>query len=175
MKIGLIRHFKVKMTYPKKILISKVELNELFRTYNQSDIIVPQKIQISNNWNQCYSSPLKRAKHTAEYLHQDTIYINHHLQEIEALDLLKGNMKLPLVLWAILLRYKTFSNKTLMKKHELNIQLFINEILKSKKENILIVSHGFIMILLRKELARRGFKGAKFIVPKNGKLYEFDR
>jgi len=45
----------------------------------------------------------------------------------------------------------------------------------SSKENTLIVSHGGVMMLLRKELLRRGFRGPEFKIANNGELYLFEK
>lgn len=50
----------------------------------------------------------------------------------------------------------------------------VEEIL-SQKNDTLIVSHGALMIVIGKELQKRGFKGEKFKNPQNGKVYTFVR
>jgi broad specificity phosphatase PhoE len=42
-------------------------------------------------------------------------------------------------------------------------------------EDTLIVSHGGVMMFLRKELMRRGFRGPEFKIANNGQLYVFEK
>ena len=54
------------------------------------------------------------------------------------------------------------------------IREFVNDIDWSK-DNVLIVFHGFMIYNFQKELRRRGFKGTKLRMVRNGVLYEYVR
>ena len=52
----------------------------------------------------------------------------------------------------------------------------LDEVLTESEDDVLIISHGWIMLELKKELMRRGFYGgARLWRLKNGKLYLFER
>jgi broad specificity phosphatase PhoE len=55
------------------------------------------------------------------------------------------------------------------------IQAVMDEILSQSEEDVLIVSHGALMMFMRKELLKRGFKGPRLKTPENGKLYIFEK
>ena len=48
-------------------------------------------------------------------------------------------------------------------------------LISSYETDVLVVSHGFIMRLIRKELFKVGFKGKNFIKAKNGQLYVYEK
>ena len=55
------------------------------------------------------------------------------------------------------------------------INAVLDEILSGgDANNVLIVSHGALLIYMRKELLNRGFKGPKYKTPANGKLYVYE-
>lgn len=54
------------------------------------------------------------------------------------------------------------------------IRQALDTILQQGNEDVLIVSHGALMMYMRKELIRKGFRGPSFSTPKNGQLYIFE-
>lgn len=173
MKIGLIRHFKVKIDKPNKILISQNELFELFKAYDSSDVEI-KEIESSENWEKCYSSDLYRAVKTAEKCFKGEIVKTSQLRELEPMRIFKNNIKLPLLVWIMLIRiFQLTIPNELTKSFEIRIEKFLDEILAEENGNILIVSHGITMIFLQKKLINRGFKGKRFRHPKNGEIYEY--
>jgi len=55
------------------------------------------------------------------------------------------------------------------------INEILDVILNEDKENILIVSHAGTLFEIERILLRRGFRGERFIKPRNGRLYVFRR
>jgi len=53
------------------------------------------------------------------------------------------------------------------------VRRFISGILK--EDNLLIVTHGFLMVEIQKELITRGFIGNSFKRAKCGKVYVFEK
>jgi broad specificity phosphatase PhoE len=54
------------------------------------------------------------------------------------------------------------------------INSILNIILQEKDKNILIVSHAGTLYEIQKILRRKGFRGDRFLKPRNGKLYELE-
>jgi len=54
-------------------------------------------------------------------------------------------------------------------------EAIIDEILSKQSGNILIVSHGVFILLLKRALMKRGFIGPGMMSPKNGKMYVFKK
>lgn len=175
MKIGLIRHFKVKHKAPKKILLTASEVIEWFSGYDLADV-EHQTVDLKNvNWERCLSSPLPRALTTAKTIFDGEIEIMNELKELAVLPLLNTNLKLPFIVWAIVIRIKSSSENDTLKKFRNTIKTFVDELLLQEEKQTLVVSHGFVMIYLQKELKTRGFKGKGFGSPANAKVYIFEK
>lgn len=175
MRIGLVRHFKVKKELPKKIFISRDELYSWFKEYDAAVIEEGECDLCGIDWKKCYASDLPRALKTAQTIFDGDIISLNGLREFQPLLLFKSNMKLPILLWIILPRIKQLMSTELTAEFKEKIVSSLDEILTQSKEDTLIVSHGFSMIFLKKELIKRGFKGVNFHHPSNGKLYIFER
>ncbi len=55
------------------------------------------------------------------------------------------------------------------------VQKLISEVTSLSVSNVLIVTHGFLMTYLKKELINRGFKGENFKKAKNGMIYIYQK
>jgi len=180
MKIGLVRHFKVKKEYPTKPLLSAEELMQFFREYDAADVEVADTDLGGIDWQHCYASSMPRAIATAENIYQGSITIRTDLREIPSPEFAKiTRMKLPFMVWAILIRLLWFchhksyvENRTDVRKR---IATVLDEICQQGHDNVLLVCHAALMMEMRKELMKRGFAGPKYNVPENGKLYVFER
>ena len=51
----------------------------------------------------------------------------------------------------------------------------IADMLDAERSDTLVVSHAGMMMYLRKELMRRGFRGPKFGVAEHARLYVYER
>lgn len=174
MKIGLVRHFKVKHKRPKKFLISRQEIEDWFKGYETADIDYrPTDLQ-DVDWKKCFSSPVDRAYKTANSIYKGNIQQSDHLKELEILPLLDKKGKLPFLMWGLHIRSRSLNTNKITEAFQSRIQAFVDELLQENQEDVLVVSHGFVMMSLQKELIRRGFQGRKFASPENGKLYVFD-
>ncbi|HTF04627.1 MAG TPA: histidine phosphatase family protein [Bacteroidia bacterium] len=175
MKIGLIRHFKVKYTLPKKTFLTRSDLIRWFDEYELNDVEHNEVDLRGIAWKRCFSSPVNRAIYTAEQIHTGEIVKVPELKELDILHLMWGKIKLPLILWIILVRMKSSSSNEVTHEFRKKITAFVDELLLKSNEDTLIVSHGFVMMFLQKELNRRGFKGDRFRTPENGKAYIYER
>ncbi|CAG9621595.1 histidine phosphatase family protein [Sutcliffiella rhizosphaerae] len=177
MKVGLIRHFKVERGYPDK-MVSSNELLSWIKEYDDSPVELKEIDLKEIDWKRCYSSDLPRAVITAENVFEGEVQKMKELREITLAPILPQHVKLPLKLHFLFIRLAWMINHTSqpVSKRELRdtINVVLDKILNAN-ENILIVSHGGIMMFLRKELLRRGFTGPKFNIANNGELYVFTK
>lgn len=175
MKIGLVRHFKVKHTYPNNVLVSLEEVVHWFEGYESAEI-EPILIDLRGiEFSRCYTSSADRALKTSAIIFKGEQTILHELRELDVLPLMNSKRKLPFLMWAILVRIKSFSSNRITDEFRNNILRFLDDLLSKNTEDVLIVSHGFVMMQMQKELRRRGFEGTGFRTPENGKLYVFEK
>ncbi|MCF6269329.1 MAG: histidine phosphatase family protein [Melioribacteraceae bacterium] len=178
MKIGLIRHFKVVSPNGGKYLNS-TEFDNSMSGYDVYPI-KPNEISIDcNEWNICYASTLSRATTTAKIIYDREIVETPFIVEVTLSAFIKTNARLHYMAWQIAGRIAwlfSFKNQSEVKQQTFErINQFLELLENSGHQNILIVSHGFFMKVLVRELKKRGFKGKLDFSPKNGKLYRFNR
>ena len=179
MKIGLVRHFKVLKDYPYTVrIVSQNQILEWFNEYDRADVEASTAKLGEVKWDVCFTSDLHRAKKTAEMIYKGRIIEKEDLREFKMYPIFKHNVHLPFLLWHVLIRlawYFNFKSQVLHKTESLNkVKAFVDEIMNADWENILVVSHAALMLYLRKELAKRGFKGPRFGKAENGKLYVYE-
>lgn len=181
MRIGIIRHFKVNC-YKKPFMTSK-EFKEWEKNYNESDVTRNDVELMEIKWNKCYSSTLIRAVETAKDVYKGEIIKTNLIRETVIDPIFESNLKLPYWFWAVSARLAWYFNHnsqeesktSTRKKAREFVDLIENESMNDSLENILIVTHGFFMYTLQKELKSRGFKGKIVRTPKNGTLYLYVR
>jgi Fructose-2,6-bisphosphatase len=181
MNVGLIRHFKV--DYRKSFFMTSKEFKNWEENYNISGVIRKDVELMGINWDKCYSSTLIRAITTAQHVYKDDIIQNDLIRETIIDPIFKSNLKLPYWFWAISGRIAWYfnhksqqENKIITKeKAEKFVDLLLNEARKEGTENILIVTHGFFMYSLQKELKKRSFTVKLIYSPKNGILYLYKK
>lgn len=177
MKIGLVRHFKVTKGFPKKMWLTKQELVQWFKEYDEAEIEEGEADLGGIDWTACLSSDLPRAAKTAAKIYPGPVAATSQLREIP-LPRFKWNIKLPFLAWAILVRMSQLTNpktKRDIAEAKQRIQIVLDEVMQREAENVLIVSHAALMMYMRMELMKRGFTGESFKTPKNGKLYVFEK
>lgn len=179
MKIGLVRHFKVKKRKPSKWLITSDELIDWFDEYNTAEVEIGETDLMDVGWQSCYSSDLSRAVTTAKHIFSDDLEMTDKLREVKAYPLFSRRLKLPFIFWITAVRLAWIcrhpSQRETKEVVKARIREAVDDILSRGEENILIVSHGGTMIYLQKELSKRGFIGPKIRMPANGKLYLFEK
>ncbi|BAB04455.1 histidine phosphatase family protein [Halalkalibacterium halodurans] len=179
MKIGLLRHFKVTRGYPNRLVTSD-ELMKWVEEYDASEVEANEVDLRGIEWEKCYSSDLPRAIQTAEAVYDGEIERMEALREIRLAPLFRMNVRLPLFVHLLFIRGAwLFNHKSQPEARQeviVRIRSTLDEIVKEEKD-VLIVSHGGVMMFMRKELMRRGFRpqGAAFKRPENGKLYVFEK
>lgn len=175
MKIGLVRHFKVNYKTPFFSVLTTQEVKEWFAGYDACSNLQLKPEIFYEGWDHTYSSPLIRAKLTAQRIQRKKIEIREELREINPLDLLPENRKNLFFFWALTCKKLSTSEPTLISNFDKNIDKFLDDILKDEHKNILIVSHYFTMYSLQKSLLKRGFKGPMNNSRGFGKLYVYEK
>ena len=157
MKFYIIRHAKVNMRWPKKC--TSDEFNQACKKYDGADIVAFQG-----------TSELIRTKQTAQQLFPLQSYqIDKRLNEVPLKAAFSSKIKLPLIFWNILGRLQWLFNSSKqegIKASKERAEKFCDDLIY-KGENAILITHGFFMITLLKELKKRGF-----IVKDNG--FNFD-
>ncbi len=173
MKIGLVRHYKVNLELPEKRFVTCEEVMEWFRAYDEAEIECGETKREEVNWRCCFTSDLPRAVRTAERIYQGELIKLEALREFPFGSSFKGKIELPFLLWVIMLRIKTFISYKKKEAFRKRIANALDEMISQAEGDFLVVSHGFAMLFLNKELIKRGFMGPKIKSPKNGVLYIF--
>lgn len=175
MKIGLVRHFKVNHPFPDKIFLSKLEVIKWFEEYDKTENIQYKLVDLHGiDWKQCYSSTMIRAVNTANHIFGGNILKATELQELDIIHRLSDKIKLPFILWGLIVRIKSFSTNNDTVNFKNQIIAFVDQILSNDKSETLIVSHWFVMRVIRQELLKRGFVGDHFKSNEYGTLYVYE-
>ena len=178
MKIGLVRHFKVKCK-PKQKWLYLRQFYEWIEAYDNSEILYPNNFGYNDSWDICFSSDLRRAKLTAEFIFDGLIIKTKDLREVDIIELKNIGIKMHYIILLIINRVLWFISGKLQDK---NIQHtiaraknFLDIIETSEYSKVLIVSHGLFMKFLDKELKQRKYRGKMELIPKNGKIIIYDK
>ncbi|OKP85159.1 histidine phosphatase family protein [Paenibacillus sp. P32E] len=180
MKIGLVRHYKVKPP-PRQIWMSAEQFNEWILQYEQADLLQTDYARNGGQeWNKCLSSDQARAAQTARSLHSGDVIFTALLREIGIAAVKLPGFRLPVSCWLTLGRLCWALGHHSQPENRLNAKTRANMLLDSLEReeqagNVLMVSHGAFMKLLERELRRRGFKGRRMLHPQNGKLYMYEK
>ncbi|WP_244832903.1 histidine phosphatase family protein [Clostridium sp. BJN0001] len=177
MRIGIVRHFKVNCN--KRFFMTPDDLKLWEDTYNKSTVtrndVNLQKIK----WDKCYCSTLSRAIKTAQDIFKGEIIRTPLICETVIDPVYKHKIRIPYHFHSVLSRASWYLNgksqtetkATTKKKANEFIDILLENNKKDHLDNILVVTHGFFMFTLQRELKKRGFKGKITIAPKNGTLY----
>ncbi|MBO1005088.1 histidine phosphatase family protein [Pseudogracilibacillus auburnensis] len=174
MQIGIVRHFKVNHNTPKG-WISAAEYNSWIHSYDEAEIMSMN--MANNSWDHCYSSDLSRAIHTARAICQSSLTITALLREIPISPIVNSKLKLPLALWNGLGRLAWFMSHHSQEesKHETERRAedFIQMLESNEHQKVLVVSHGFFLIVLSNLLRKKGYTGKRTKRFKNGEIIIF--
>lgn len=175
MYIGLLRHFKVNHPYPAKFLVTYAELVKWFEEYEQAEIAILDVDRGEIVWDRCISSSSPRALHTARHIYDGEIESTDRLKELDLVSALSTRIPLPFLVWAILAKVKSMTSHQVMKEFNERIISLADELVQHHNENILVVSHAFVIQKLRRELLSRGYVGPEFKMPEYGRVYVFSK
>ncbi len=174
LKIILVRHYKVDIKH--KSWLSSDEYTRYCNDYNTSPII-DQKPPILPNY-KLYSSYMQRAKETARLATKRESVVLDGVHEVTFNGFLKGDRKLPFLLWEVLARIQWFMNsskqKESLKMTKERISKAIDFLVKDNTDCI-VVMHSIAIKVMSRELIKRGFKGKKVNYIKNGEAVIFEK
>jgi broad specificity phosphatase PhoE len=177
MRLGLIRHFEVAFPPPKG-WVSVAEMSKWIDDYEHAAVRQKPVDLGPRPWKHCISSTAQRAQTTARILYSGEIETTPLLCEPKLNQFKTGELKLPFFGWRWLLRAAWFgshSSQIDVKRSFLaNIETIADRLVEAP-DDTLVVSHAGAMMMLRKALVRRGFKGPRFGIAECGRLYEFTR
>ncbi|MEK8128067.1 histidine phosphatase family protein [Paenibacillus filicis] len=179
MRIGLVRHYKVKHSFPKAGFLSPDELTAWFQAYDASDVEMVRTELKGIEWSRCYASNMDRAVKSAKHLYPGPIKVTERLREVAYPDF--GHIskrRLHIVAWVLLVRLAWYFSPRVYPEGRAEVRKraasVLDEIIAQGDGDVLIVSHAALMMELRKELLRRGYSGPRFGTATNGKLYVFE-
>jgi broad specificity phosphatase PhoE len=170
--IYFLRHFKVKDN--SKSWLNSEEFNQWVKSYDTFELEY-NSVVLPKNIDKIYVSSQNRAIKSADFLNLN-YKINDLLVEVPIKSFIYTRFKLPKWLWLFVGRLAWFFNlKQLETKEETNerIENFIQNL--DMNSNILIISHGFFMILLLKKLKKIGYRGDIQRRIGNGKVYILEK
>lgn len=153
------------------------EFREWSERYEKSKVIKKAVEMYGIEWDICYVSDMPRAITTAKEVYSGNLQIDKLLREVDNAPFIHSNrIKLPFEIWHACGRMAWFFKSKSQPETVVGTRRRINKFLDRidwSKENILIVCHGFMIYNFQKELRRRGFKGEKLKVVRNGVLYQY--
>ncbi len=178
MKVGLVRHFKVLDSH--KYLLTSDDFDKWIKEYDKAKIEYKDVRGLNNDkWDICYTSNLYRAIKTADHVFTGKIIKTDLLKEVQIAPFTEHRIYLPHHLWLLLgrllylINHKSQPEKLTETRDR--VRTFVRKLMCADEKNVLIISHGFLMRYIVKELYSLGFKGNKFRRPENGKLYVFEK
>lgn len=176
MRIGLVRHFKVDC--PHKTMMTSEEFREWSEKYERAGLIKNKVNMYGIVWDICYSSDIKRAVTTAKEVYSGNIYLDRLLREVDNAPFIHTErLRLPFPIWHFCGRlawfFRSKSQPENIRDTRRRVRHFLHRI-DWDKENILIVSHGFLIFNFIFELFRLGFAGKEVHRVKNGILYIYE-
>ena len=166
--IYFLRHFKVNDS--SKNWLNSNEFDKWVKDYDTFELEYTDGI-LPRNIDKIYVSSQNRAIKSADFLNLD-YEINDLLVEVPIKSFINTKFKLPKWLWLFVGRVAWFFNfKQIENKKETNkrVEHFIQNL--DMTANILIIFHGFFMMLLVKKLKKIGYTGNISSKMSKGKVY----
>lgn len=154
--IYFLRHFKVKDN--SKSWLNSEEFNQWVKSYDTFELEY-NSVVLPKNIDKIYVSSQNRAIKSADFLNLN-YKINDLLVEVPIKSFIYTKFKLPKWLWLFVGRLAWFFNfKQIENKKETDkrVEDFIKNL--DINSNILIISHGFFMMLLIKKLKKSAYTG----------------
>lgn len=163
MKVVLLRHGEVDMQWNKKY--SSAEFDRACRNYDTSPIKeISKEFKLKNKYNEAkiYISTLPRTKETAVKVFGENIfYKSELLNEVPLKSFIDTGSKLPLGIWNVMGRLQWFFNNSRQRETKQETEERAKKailMLEENNEDCYVVTHGFYLKVLLKELEKEGFK-----------------
>jgi len=177
MKILLIRHLKVIAKRPAFLTAKQFDEDRIL--YDQAEIEATQFKIKTEDYPVCYVSSVKRAVETAKLIYEGKYIISDDLIEVRNAGVFLKMTSLPAFFRSIIGRIAWYFNYSKMPEtrfqSEARAKKFIMEMISVENKNTLVITHGFYMHCLKRELRKHGFRGEVSLFPKNGHPYVFEK
>lgn len=161
MKIVIIRHAKVNMKWEKKYDSKQYDL--ACKKYDESEIVpISEIMSIKDSADMVYISDLPRSYETACQLFGRRDFCRTSLvNEVPSRSFKDTDKKYPLWIWKSVSRIQWFFNSK--RQPETREETIIRarktiELVENNNEDCFIITHGFYMRTLVKELRSKGYK-----------------
>ena len=158
MKITIIRHQKVKMKWPS--WCDSVAFDQACMEYDVSEIFSLHAENVTDE--AIYVSGMRRSADTAKALFPNSHFILlESIREVPLRSFWDCKIKLPLWIWNVMGRVQW---KLCIRKQQESFEqtrqraLEVIKYLESKDEDCILVTHGFFMRTLIKELKKKNYK-----------------
>ncbi|MCK4837143.1 MAG: histidine phosphatase family protein [Candidatus Aminicenantes bacterium] len=155
--------------------------NQNMKSYNNASVNPPSHTFNTKEWDACFTSTMKRAVDTAKIIYNQKITGTDLLREVTLKAGFSTKIKIPVFLWAVIGRFQWYFNsksqpETKNMSYRRARTFFSGYCFSDKNHHkLLIITHGFFMLSLRRELLKLGFNGPRLLHVKNGKLYQFEK
>ena len=167
MKITMIRHQKVKMKWPSRC--NSVMFDQACMEYNDSEIFSLHAEETTDEV--VYVSGMRRSIDTAKALFPESqITLLENMQEVPLRSFADCKIKLPLWIWNVMgrIQWKLCIRRQQESYRQTQKRAFdVITYLESKKEDCILVTHGFFMRVLINELRKQNYD----IENGNGQIY----
>jgi len=176
--LGVARHFPV--SHNRFKVMNAQEFSHWIHWYDQeAQTTVLPFPEVSQDWDVCYCSNLERAVITASALYRKPILFREALREVPFAPVLFP-WPLPLMIWKILSRlgwwldlpHQVETRMATRKRAESVLADIVNN---HPGQRVLLITHGFFMQCLRRQVRELGFAGQMPLHPQGGTIYRFTR
>jgi len=173
MKVVLIRHFKVGFKW--KFFYNSAEYENDCGGYNSADVVSSPLIFESKD--RLITSTMTRAMTSSKLIFKrEPDLSDDALCEVPIKPFVKTKLRFPKMVWDIIGRLQWRLNLSPQpepyKKSRERVEKFIDNLV-SHGENVVIVCHGWVILLMIRKLRSMGFRGPNPLFIKNGVPYEF--
>ncbi len=168
------RHYKVDIEHADYVDSYEYQRNCLL--YNERPVINQPPPLLPEY--RLYSSSMRRAKETARYATGREPEILKGVYEVTFNSHKDDRRKRKFNYWEAMARVQWFMGNRrqyeVKRDTEERLSLAVDE-LEKKGEDAIVVMHGFVMRIMSRMLIKRGFKGQKVYMAKNGQVYEYEK
>jgi len=175
MKLILIRHFKVSCAW--KAFYNSQEYEKAWTAYDNSDII-DSGLRIAPKYKIVTSAIHRTIEKSRLLFGKDPDFSDSSICEVPIKAFTSSKIKLPKVIWDVIARiqWRLGSKRQPESYNEsvARVNLFIDKMLM-QDENLIIISHGWIIKLMIKRLSLWGYKGPRPLFIKTGIPMEYKK
>ncbi len=174
LKIILMRHYKVDIEH--KEYVDSYEYQRSCLLYNERPVINQPPPLLPEY--RLYCSSMRRAKETAQYATGREPELLKGVYEVTFNSHRDSKGKRKFNYWEAMARVQWFRGNRRqyeVKSDTVERLSLAADILEERGEDAIVVMHGFVMRILSRILIKRGFKGPKVYMAKNGQIYEYEK